>query len=362
MQGYNCIIIYNAKADKALFCKRLSDPYEGKYNLVGGKINPGEEGFAAAYRELFEETGIGESDVILTHMMDFRYYNQDCYVEVYVGQLTEEVGLVEEKHPLCWLPLTEDFFDQERFAGEGNIGHMFEQVKQFGPGFASVGEPYTILCYGDSNTYGYNPLTQKRHGVNERWPLILQKLLGDGYRVIEEGCNGRTAYNMVEDNPWKTGDYGMKAILNSHKPVDLLIFMLGSNDLKTLYDSSPGDIADAMAVMLKEAAQFMLDQQEFVPEFLLISPPEIDGRIGDTFFGDEFDLSSAERSRQLASVLAETAARFSFEGKGCHFLNAADYVKPSVHDCLHLEPDQHGLLAEAVCDKILKDIKTSGLL
>ncbi|MDO4176018.1 MAG: GDSL-type esterase/lipase family protein [Bacillota bacterium] len=239
---------------------------------------------------------------------------------------------------------------------------MFEQVKQFGPGSAPKGEPYTILCYGDSNTYGYNPMTQKRHGINNRWPMVLQKLLGDEYRVIEEGCNGRTAYNIVENNPWKTGDYGMKALLNSHKPVDLIIFMLGSNDLKTLYDSRPQDIAEAMAAMLREAAQFMLDQQEFVPDLLLISPPEIDERIGDSFFGDEFDASSAERSRQMADALRKTAADFSFEGRTCHFLDAARYASPSAHDCLHLEADQHGALARAIHEKILKDIKKSGLL
>ncbi|MCQ2546928.1 MAG: GDSL-type esterase/lipase family protein [Clostridia bacterium] len=200
-------------------------------------------------------------------------------------------------------------------------------------------------------------MTQKRHGINNRWPMVLQKLLGDEYRVIEEGCNGRTAYNIVEDNPWKTGDYGMKAILNSHKPVDLLIFMLGSNDLKTLYDSSPRDIADAMAGMLKEAAQFMLDQQEFVPEFLLISPPLIDERIGETFFGDEFDSTSAERSRQMADVLKQVAENFQFEGRGCHFLNAAEHVMPSSYDCLHLEQDQHLKLAKAICDLIQSGLK-----
>ena len=84
-------MIFNAKADSILFCRRLWDPYEGKFNLPGGKIEPGEEGFASAYRELEEETGISEKDVVLSHMMDFTYYNQDCYVEVYVGNLSREV-------------------------------------------------------------------------------------------------------------------------------------------------------------------------------------------------------------------------------------------------------------------------------
>jgi len=135
MQGYNCIMIYNKTGTKLLFCKRLSDPYKGKYNLVGGKIEPGEDGFSAAYRELEEETGITPQQVTLHHMMDFTYYNQDCYVEVYVGYLQDEVILRFEKHPLEFIPLAgENFFDLEKYAGEGNIGHMIEQVKDYGKG------------------------------------------------------------------------------------------------------------------------------------------------------------------------------------------------------------------------------------
>lgn len=135
MQGYNCIMIYDKTGEKLLFCKRMKDPYKGKYNLVGGKIEPGEDGFTAAYRELYEETGISKAQVTLHHMMDFTYYNQDCYMEIYVGSLKEDVVLREEKHPLLFLTIEEeDFFDLEKFAGEGNIGHMVEQVKDYGEG------------------------------------------------------------------------------------------------------------------------------------------------------------------------------------------------------------------------------------
>lgn len=134
MQGYNCIMVYNSSRSKLLFCKRVKDPYEGKYNLVGGKIEPGEEGLSAAYRELFEETGITREDIILKHMMNFTYFNQNCIVEVYVGTLHKEVGLKPENHPLLWLDVDEDFFDLDRFAGEGNIGHMVEQVRIYGDG------------------------------------------------------------------------------------------------------------------------------------------------------------------------------------------------------------------------------------
>lgn len=135
MQGYNCIMVYDRSGEQLLFCRRICDPYMGKYNLVGGKIEPGEEGFAAAYRELEEETGIAKSEIVLKHMMDFTYYNQNCYVEVYVGRLKSDVMLIQEKHPLAFLKIeNENFFDTERFAGEGNIGHMVEQVQEYGEG------------------------------------------------------------------------------------------------------------------------------------------------------------------------------------------------------------------------------------
>ena len=140
MQGYNCIVVNNKEQDKLLFCKRLKNPYEGLYNLVGGKIEIGEAGFEAAYRELEEETGITKAQITLRHMMDFTYYNQGCYVEVYVGVLVEAVTLRAEAHPLVWLEDTKDFFDMTQFAGEGNIGHMMEQVKQFGMGITGQEE------------------------------------------------------------------------------------------------------------------------------------------------------------------------------------------------------------------------------
>ncbi len=134
MQGYNCIIVYNENRNKLLFCKRTKEPYQGLYNLVGGKIDNGEDGFIAAYRELYEEIGIGREQIKLSHMMDFTYYNQECYIEVYVGVLKSNIILVQEAHPLVWLDINENFYDTDRFAGEGNIGHMIEQVRCYGLG------------------------------------------------------------------------------------------------------------------------------------------------------------------------------------------------------------------------------------
>ncbi|WP_054958585.1 NUDIX hydrolase [Paenibacillus dakarensis] len=129
MQGYNVLMIYNKGMDQLLMCKRLKNPYKGLSNLVGGKIEDGESGIHAAYRELLEETGITDQDIILHHLMDFKYYIQNCYVEVYAGRLQQEVIISGDENELYWSDLNKDFFDMSLFAGEGNIGHMIEQVK-----------------------------------------------------------------------------------------------------------------------------------------------------------------------------------------------------------------------------------------
>ncbi len=129
MRGLNVVWVFNPAANKVLMCKRHKDPYKGLYNLVGGKIEPGEDGPAAAYRELKEETSI--DDIALVHMMDFTYFLQNpCRIEVYVGKLAHDVEVHGDEKELVWIDLDEDLFDMSRFAGEGNIGHMFEIIKQ----------------------------------------------------------------------------------------------------------------------------------------------------------------------------------------------------------------------------------------
>ncbi|MBY6037795.1 NUDIX hydrolase [Fictibacillus nanhaiensis] len=128
MQGYNVLIIYNKTMNQLLMCKRLNNPYKGLSNLVGGKIENDEVGIEAAYRELIEETGISKEDITLHHLMDFKYYFHKCYVEVYVGRLKQDVIVSGDENDLYWSDLNQNFFDMSLYAGEGNIGHMIEQV------------------------------------------------------------------------------------------------------------------------------------------------------------------------------------------------------------------------------------------
>ena len=125
----NVILVYNKDEDKILMCKREKEPYKGKFNLVGGKVEKDEEELHAAYRELQEETGITNNDIILKHIMNFQYEISNIELEVYAGKLNKNVKLVEEVNKLYWIGKEENFFDIEKFAGEGNIGHMVQQVE-----------------------------------------------------------------------------------------------------------------------------------------------------------------------------------------------------------------------------------------
>ena len=128
MKGYNVIVVFNKEADKILMCKRIKEPYLGLSNFVGCKIEQGEDGMTAAYRELFEETSIAKEDIRLTHLMDFTYHMAQEYVEVYVGRLKSEVEICGDENILYWSELDCDFFDPTLYAGEGNIGHIMMHI------------------------------------------------------------------------------------------------------------------------------------------------------------------------------------------------------------------------------------------
>lgn len=129
MQGYNCITVVAGDGRRWLMCRRRKEPYKGLLNLVGGKVEPGEDRDCAARRELKEETGYTEEDIKITRLMTFDYPLDGCYVDIYAGQLKSEKAPVGDENELLWVSLGENFFDMERYAGEGNIGHILEILK-----------------------------------------------------------------------------------------------------------------------------------------------------------------------------------------------------------------------------------------
>ena len=131
MRKLNLIIVFNKDLNEALFCIRAKEPYKGMYNFVGGKVEEGETNEDAAYRELFEETGISRSDIELDHFMDLNYFKYENNLQVYYGILKNEVTLVEERNKLEWVPINEELLNTRKFAGNYNIPHMITQIKVY---------------------------------------------------------------------------------------------------------------------------------------------------------------------------------------------------------------------------------------
>jgi 8-oxo-dGTP diphosphatase len=126
MKKLNVILLFNKDESKVLMCLREKDPYKGLFNLVGGKLEEGETELEGAYRELEEETGITKDDVVLSNLMNFQYIKSNFELEVFSGRLNKDVELVEEINKLYWIDSNENFYDKAKFAGEGNIGVMYE--------------------------------------------------------------------------------------------------------------------------------------------------------------------------------------------------------------------------------------------
>lgn len=129
MKKMNVIVIFDKNLEKTLMCKRTKEPYMGMYNLVGGKIEKENDGLNEAYRELVEETNIKREDTQLIHFMNLTYVKWNKELEVYYGILNKEVTLVEEVNKLEWVSINDNFFDMNKYAGEGNIGHIIEEIK-----------------------------------------------------------------------------------------------------------------------------------------------------------------------------------------------------------------------------------------
>lgn len=129
MKKYNVIVVFDKDMNNTLMCKRTKEPYKGMYNLVGGKIEKDNDGLNEAYRELYEETNISNNDIKLIHFMNIEYLSMNKSLEVYYGILNKDVTLIEEVNKLEWVSVNDNFFDINKYAGEGNIGHIIEEIK-----------------------------------------------------------------------------------------------------------------------------------------------------------------------------------------------------------------------------------------
>ena len=200
-----------------------------------------------------------------------------------------------------------------------------------------------ILCFGDSNTWGFDPRDKNRYPWNVRWTGLLQQRLGPGFHVIEEGQNGRTT---VWDDPvegHKNGLAYLPPCLETHKPLDLVLIMLGTNDLKHRFSLPAYDIARSAGRLVDTVRQSGSGRDAAAPEVLLVCPPVL-ARLSE--FADMFE-GGAAKSRDLARHYAQRA-----ELHKAHFLDAGSVVRTSDIDGVHWAPEQHAAFAEALEGRI----------
>ena len=197
-----------------------------------------------------------------------------------------------------------------------------------------------VLCFGDSITWGFNPSDGTRYGFDQRWPGILELESEGAIRVIEEALPGRTTNTDSPYMPSRNGAKVLEMVLETHTPIDIVIIMLGTNDLWLGFDYSASEITTDCLSLVWTVQKSRSGPEYGVPEILLIAPPPL-GKLSaymNLFFKDR-----EKTSKELAALY-----KIGTKTAGVKFLDASKHVKASSVDGVHLEPGEHKKLARAV--------------
>jgi len=203
----------------------------------------------------------------------------------------------------------------------------------------------TILCFGDSNTWGQKPNKTGRFPANVRWTGVLQNALGEDYYIIEEGLSSRTTDLEYSKKPGRNGLTYLDPCLDSHRPLDFVVLMLGTNDLKIEFERSPEQIAEATRGLIKLTKE-KTKKDGVTAQILLVSPIHIiDAAPRFTeFYTENYNHESALKSQRLASEMKRVA-----EETGCTFFDASTVAEPG-EDGVHFSDSSHPALGKAITE------------
>jgi lysophospholipase L1-like esterase len=201
-----------------------------------------------------------------------------------------------------------------------------------------------ILCYGDSNTWGANATDHARYDDDVRWTGVLANGLGASYTIIEEGLGGRTTVHEDPTDPYRNGRDYLFPCLRSHRPLDLVVLMLGTNDLKTRFAISAWDIADGMRALGEIILASDAGRNNKAPVLLMMSPPPlVKTNLLPHFAG------MVEKSKELATCYAAVAKQL-----GCHYFDVGKVIKTSKLDGVHWDASEHLVLGKKLTQVIGK--------
>ena len=210
-------------------------------------------------------------------------------------------------------------------------------------------EKIRILCYGDSNTWGYIPASDHlRYDINTRWTRLLAKKLGDSFEIIEEGLNSRTLISN-DPRPGKEGKSGYDYLipcLDSQDPIDLVILMLGTNELKYSNNKTPEEIG---TILEEKFVKVILNRKSQIsnkyPKLLIVTPPLVN-EDADEETKQKY-LNATEKSYKLNDIYKDIAIK-----NNCYFVDN-EGLTPGI-DGIHLNEEKHKLLAEKIYNEITK--------
>lgn len=194
----------------------------------------------------------------------------------------------------------------------------------------------TILCFGDSNTYGFIPQSGLRYDKNTRWTGVLQSLSKDDFKIIEGGCNNRTAFI---DNPAGIDQTGYKILPEylKNQNIDIIILAIGINDLQLFFKPSLEEFEQGMEKLINIAENLSQNSK-----IILVCPPILDlNGINNGIFSFQFDKTSVEKSFKLPQIYKSLAKKHN-----CDFVDLNEIVKVSPLDGLHFSPESHKKIAE----------------
>jgi len=198
----------------------------------------------------------------------------------------------------------------------------------------------SILCFGDSITWGYNPASGTRYPPEDRWPRALETALEGRARVIEEGLNGRTVATDEPSRPYRNGLSMFPPLLEAHAPLDVIIIMLGTNDSAPCYGLTAGTIAYNCGALIRAINASLAGPGGTTPKALLVAPPPLGSLSAEMAL---FYSGGQTTSRGLAAAYETTARWFDIL-----FLDAGKTTKVSAIDGVHLDPHDQRQLGQAV--------------
>lgn len=203
----------------------------------------------------------------------------------------------------------------------------------------------TIVCFGDSNTHGADPADGARMAREVRWPGVLREALGADFEIIEEGLNGRTTVWESPLAPHRNGSSYLTPCLQSHEPVDLVVIMLGTNDLKATYGLGAPEIAMGAGVLVDQARASLTGPGGSSPRVLLVAPVPLGPA---TERSEVWGFGNAMApSRQLAAMY-----RIVADKKSVAYLDAGSAAEVSPLDGVHLDAAAHASLGAAMTDAV----------